>query len=60
MKQSERIARAAVLAVVRSLSFEDRDDFVRSHIYSSEGSRDITLDTQGMNRDRATSAYYPH
>lgn len=57
---SEKIARSAVLSVVRSLSFEDRDDFVRSHVYRAEGSRGITLNTEGLNRDRATSAYYPH
>lgn len=60
MKHTRRIARSAVLSVVRSLSFEDRDDFVRSHTYNSAFSRGITLDTDGLNRDRATSAYYPH
>lgn len=56
---SEKIARAAVLYVVRSLSFEDRDDFVRSHLYNPKGSRYIRLNTDGMKREKAVSAYYP-
>ncbi len=58
--KSTKVARAAVLSVVRSLSFEDRDDFIRSHRYSFGHSKAIKLDTEGLNRDRATSAYYPH
>ncbi len=57
--KSQKVARAGVLSVVRSLSFEDRDDFVRSHIYRSSGSRVIKLDTTHLTRDRAISAYYP-
>lgn len=56
----EKATKMAVLSVIYSLDFEDRDHFVRRHIYDRKGSRYISINTDGLRRDRAIGAYYPH
>lgn len=52
--------RIAVLTAVNLLSFEDRDDFVRSHRYDKENSNTFVLNTEGLKRTAALGRYYPH
>lgn len=56
----ENITKKAVLSVIYSLDFEDRDHFVNNHSYDNNGSRYISLNTSDLKRERAIGAYYPH
>ncbi|XAO54291.1 hypothetical protein [Yersinia phage vB_YenM_P778] len=52
--------RSTTLASVTQMSFEDRDNFIRTHKYSKQNSNTMTLNCHDMNREQTLTKYYPH
>lgn len=56
----EKNLRVAVLTAINSMSFEDRDHFVRSHKYNPENSNHFVINTDNLKREAAMGRYYVH
>ena len=56
----EHNLKVSVLVAVNGMSFEDRDEFVRSHKYDKFNSNHFVLNTEGLKREQSLNRYYPH
>lgn len=52
--------RKSALMSVMSMTFDDRDAFVKSHQYDKANAPILDIDCKGLNREQTLNRYYPH